>query len=244
MSRHRLLAHGQAAGVRPVHFTKGCCDRHAHGRAVALAAVGTQYFGHEAASGEGFSSNWVNAIRVMRSNHPMATVMLTEEELTRLIVERDGLRSEVRTLETEISLLEERFKAHLRKLFDASSEARGTEQKDLFFNEAEALVPADTPVAEEATQDIEVPANTRKKPGHKPLDLNQPRDIVRHELPDADRVCAHDGSALVEIGVQISEQLDTIPPQVRVIQHQQVMYTCPCCDQGIKVTPAPAPPPC
>ncbi|CAB1369557.1 IS66 family transposase zinc-finger binding domain-containing protein [Denitratisoma oestradiolicum] len=45
---------------------------------------------------------------------------------------------------------------------------------------------------------------------------------------------------LVEIDIEISEQLDIIPQQVRVIQHQRVKYACPCCDEGIKVTPAPA----
>jgi transposase len=45
---------------------------------------------------------------------------------------------------------------------------------------------------------------------------------------------------LVEIGVEISEQLNIIPQQGRVIQHQRVKYACPCCDQGIRVTPAPA----
>lgn len=52
----------------------------------------------------------------------------------------------------------------------------------------------------------------------------------------SERVCAHDGAALMEIGVEISEQLNIIPQQVRVIQHQRVKYACPCCDQGIKVT--------
>lgn len=178
---------------------------------------------------------------------------LTTEEYQALVAERDGLRDacdglrgecdglsgEVRTLKATISLLEERFKAHLRRLFDAKSEARGSDQKDLFFNEAEALAPAGTPVAEETTAAIEIPAHTRKKRGRKPLDPNLPRDIVRHELPELERVCAHDGTALVEIGVEISEQLDIIPQQVRVIQHQRVKYACPCCDESIKVTPAP-----
>lgn len=43
---------------------------------------------------------------------------------------------------------------------------------------------------------------------------------------------------LVEIGVEVSEQLDIIPQQVRVIRHERVKYACPCCDQSIKVTPA------
>ena len=45
-------------------------------------------------------------------------------------------------------------------------------------------------------------------------------------------ICAHDGTALVEIGIEISEQLDIVPQQVRVVQHQRVKKSCPCCDQG------------
>jgi len=63
---------------------------------------------------------------------------------------------------------------------------------------------------------------------------------VRHELPEAERVCAHDGACLVEIGADISEQLDIVPQQVRVIQHHRIKYACPCCDDSIRVTPAPA----
>lgn len=33
--------------------------------------------------------------------------------------------------------------------------------------------------------------------------------------------------------------LDVIPEQLRVIQHQRAKYACPCCELGIKVTPAP-----
>ena len=45
---------------------------------------------------------------------------------------------------------------------------------------------------------------------------------------------------MIEIGAEISEQLDIIPQQVRVIQHQRIKYACPCCDDSIRVTPAPA----
>ena len=183
----------------------------------------------------------------------MATITLSTDELDALNAERDAIRAELaaalaereslavllKTVTVERDLLKERLAAHLRQLFAAKSEARGTDQKDLFFNEAEALAPVGTPVAEEAPSEIGIPAHTRKKPGRKPLDPNLPRDIVRHELPESERVCTHDGSVLVEIGVEISEQLDIIPQQVRVIQHQRVKYACPCCDESIKVTPAP-----
>lgn len=177
----------------------------------------------------------------------METVTLSKEAFDALIAirdetfaERETLKSQLKTVTVERDLLQEKLKAFLRKLFDAKSEVRGTDQKDLFFNEAEASAPVGTPVAEEVLAEIEIPAHTRKKRGRKPLDPNLPREIVRHELPESERVCTHDGSALVEIGVEISEQLDIIPQQVRVIQHQRVKYACPCCDQGIKVTPAPA----
>lgn len=165
---------------------------------------------------------------------------LTTEEYAALVGERESLQRRLKTVTVERDLLQEKLNAFLRRLFDAKSEARDSEQKDLFFNEAEASAPAGTPVAEEVAAEIEIPAHTRKKRGRKPLDPNLSREIVRHELPESERVCAHDGSTLVEIGVEISEQLDIIPQQVRVIQHQRVKYACPCCDEGIKVTPAPA----
>ena len=166
---------------------------------------------------------------------------LSTEEYDTLVAERDTLGKLLKTVTAERDLLKEKLAAHLRKLFDAKSEARGSDQKDLFFNEAETLAPTSaSPVAEEVEpSEVEVASHTRKKRGRKPLDPALPRDIVRHELPEPERVCAHDGAALVEIGVEISEQLDIIPQQVRVIQHQRVKYACPCCDQGIKVTPAP-----
>ena len=172
----------------------------------------------------------------------MPTITLTTEEYNALVAERDGLRGELRVITVERDLLQERVKAFLRQLFAARSEARGTDQRDLFLNEAEVLAPTHaTPAAQEvAPNEIEVAGHTRKKRGRKPLDPALPREVVRHELPESERVCPHDGSVLVEMGVETSEQLDIIPQQVRVIQHQRVKYACPCCDQGIKVTPVPA----
>ena len=171
----------------------------------------------------------------------MQNLAITAEEFNALVVERDALRGELRVVKVERDLLQERLKAFLHQLFAAKSEARGTHQKDLFLNEAEALAPtADTPVATEDGSSIDVAGHRRQKRGRKPLDPALPREVIRHELPEAERICPHDGAALVEIGVETSEQLDIIPQQVRVLQHQRVKYACPCCDQGIKVTPAPA----
>lgn len=172
----------------------------------------------------------------------MQNVTITVEELQALrqaAQERDALRGELRVVTVERDMLKERVQAYLHKLYAARSEARSAGQKDLFFNEAEALAPiASAEPAKEDEPGVAVACHRRKKGGRKPLDPALPRDIVRHELPESARICPHDGSALVEIGADISEQLDIIPQQVRVIQHQRIKYACPCCDCGIKVTPA------
>lgn len=172
----------------------------------------------------------------------MSTVTISADELQMLraaAAERDALRGELRVVTVERDLLKERVKAFLRQLFAARSEARSSEQKDLFFNEAEAEAtgPSSLPAQEEEVG-VDVAGHTRKKRGRKPLDPALPREVMRHELPESERICPHDGSVLVEIGADISEQLDIIPQQVRVIQHHRVKYVCPCCDQCIKVTPA------
>ncbi|MEZ0604613.1 IS66 family transposase [Paraburkholderia sp. IW21] len=169
----------------------------------------------------------------------LRALLAIREEHDALQSERDGLRSALRLVTAERDLAEERLRAYRRELFGAKSEARASDQPGL-FNEAEVLGTNATP-AQEDTRETTIAAHTRKKRGHrKPLDPSLPREVVRHELPEAERFCNHDEHALVEIGVETSEQLDVIPEQVRVIQHQRVKYACPCCDLGIKVTPAPA----
>ena len=174
-------------------------------------------------------------------------VIITADELKALLAmreqhdalqrEHEELQAALRLMTAQRDLAEERLRAYRHELFGARSEARGAEQLGL-FNEAETLASQAIPDQEDGPA-TEVGAHTRKKRGRKPLDPALPREMVRHELPEAQRFCAHDGHALVEIGIETSEQLDVIPEQVRVIQHQRVKYACPCCDLGIKVTPAP-----
>ena len=121
----------------------------------------------------------------------------------------ESLAGELRVTRTERDLLKEQLNKFKRQLFAASSEVTGEHQKDLFFNEAESLGAQVEPAAEEAAADtVDVPGHKRAKRGRKPLDPALPREVVRHELPEAEQVCPHDGSVLREIGVEVSEQLD------------------------------------
>lgn len=148
---------------------------------------------------------------------------------------------ELRVTRTERDLLQEQLNRFKRQLFAARSEAGTAHQRDMFFNEAESLGAQAQPAAEERGDDdkIEVPGHKRAKRGRKPLDPALPREVVRHELPEGERMCPHDGAALSEIGVEVSEQLDIVPQQVRVIRHERVKYACPCCDGGMRLAAKP-----
>ncbi|WP_157660740.1 IS66 family transposase zinc-finger binding domain-containing protein, partial [Burkholderia ubonensis] len=180
---------------------------------------------------------------------------ITADELAALIAERDALRGErdalqaertelrgeLRVTRVERDLAKEQLKVMLRKLFGASSEKkRDPRQGDLFLNEAEQLAPTSaTQPAQEDRPEIEVAAHKRKRGGRKPLDPALPREVIRYEIPADQLVCPADGSKLVEIGVEVSEQLDIVPQQIRVIRHERVQYACEICDHGLKVAPMP-----
>jgi transposase len=188
-------------------------------------------------------------MQATKKNHKDEELAQLREAVALLKLERDELREahnhqvetltgELRIARVENDLLKERVNALMRRFFGAKSEVRGaTEQKDLFFNEAEALAAAAAMAAEPK---VTVPAHERAKRGRKPLDAALPREVIRHELPDAERVCPHDGAALVEIGVEASERLDIVPAKIRVIRDERVKYACPCCDQGVRTAEAPS----
>ena len=154
-----------------------------------------------------------------------------------------SLAGELRVVRAERDLLKERLNKFMRQIFAAKSEVSGLHQKDMFFNEAEALGAAAQPAQEEVDGEdekaIAVPGHKRARRGRKPLDPALPREVVRHELAQAERVCPHDGAELQEIGVEASEQLDIIPQQVRVIRHERVKYACPCCDGALRLAAKP-----
>jgi transposase len=179
----------------------------------------------------------------MTDTPTLEQIQALQQALAEARQHNEALAGELRVTRTERDLLKEQLNKFKRQLFAASSEVSGQHQKDMFFNEAEGLGAQADPAAEEippSDETIDVPGHRRAKRGRKPLDPALPREVVRHELPESERVCPHDGAALREIGVETSEQLDIIPQQVRVIRHERVKYACPCCDGGLRLAARPA----
>ena len=148
------------------------------------------------------------------------------------------LQAENQHIKTQVLLLQERLNLALAQRYAARSEQYSPDQIRLF---CEAEVEAREDVAPETVTTVVIAGHTRKKGGRQPLPDHLPRLEVIHDLPETERYCDHDGDALRPIGEVISEQLDIVPAQIRVIRHIRRQYACGC-GQCIKTAPLPAQP--
>ncbi|MEN8176035.1 MAG: IS66 family transposase [Pseudomonadota bacterium] len=144
------------------------------------------------------------------------------------------VRQQAADYQARINALQEQLNLLLQKRFGPSSEKIPAEQMRL-FNEAEAEI------ADAETEAVAVAGHARKKRGRKPLPASLPRVRVEHDLPESEKTCGC-GCHLIRIGEAVSEQLDIIPAQVRVIQHVRPTYACKGCEETIKTAPLPPQP--
>lgn len=163
--------------------------------------------------------------------------MLTEEQTTKQT--RAYFHKEIASRDLQIKLLTEQVRLLRAQKFGPSAESFSVDQLKLALNEAESLaglVPVDAPPAS-----IVVPAHSRQARGHRAaLPEHLPHVEVIHDLPESERVCAHDGAVLKHIGSDVSKQLDYVPAKIQVLVHTRLKYACPCCDRTIKVAALPA----
>ncbi|MFZ8985164.1 MAG: IS66 family transposase [Steroidobacteraceae bacterium] len=168
--------------------------------------------------------------------------LLTEQVArnAQLEAEKQASDQENARLGAKVLSLQEQLNLALARRYAASSEKLSPDQIRL-FDEAEVDVLDDA--IDEVEQDdvVEVPAHTRKKRGRKPLPDTLHRVEVIHEIPEDQRHCPHDGQLLAEINQVVSEQLDIIPAQIRVIRHIRKQYAC-ACGQCIQTAPLPGQP--
>lgn len=136
-------------------------------------------------------------------------------------------------LEAQVLTLQEQLNRALAKRYAASSEKCSPDQLRL-FNEAEL---ESTQADEDAQSTLFIEAHPRKKRGRKKLPMALPRVDMIYELLEAERHCDHDGRLLNDIGEVISEELDIILVQIRVLRHIHKKYACPC-GKCIKTAPA------
>ena len=156
--------------------------------------------------------------------------------LVELAVERAG-RSTDQALIAHLKLEIQKLN---RGKFGVSSErtARLLDQLELQLEELEATATADDLAAEQAAAaaTTTVAAFTRNKPSRKPFPEHLPRERVVEPAPTACGCCG--GTRLAKLGEDVTETLEIIPRQWKVIQHIREKFTCRDCE---KISQAPAP---
>lgn len=140
------------------------------------------------------------------------------------------LQKENKELRAQIEFFKEQIRLLIARQFGRSSEQISPDQLGL-FNEAEQDL--DTLEGAEEPEVSEVKAHQRKAKPRISIPDDYPREEIIYDLPEAEKVCPHDGHALVLISHDDHEQVDIIPAQLKVLLHRRLKYACPCCEQHI-----------
>lgn len=146
-----------------------------------------------------------------------------------MISERESEKGKIVHLDEENALLHQR-------LFGRMSEQSvdPLTPQMVLFNEAESVA---EPAGETAVDETVAPARRRGK--RKPLLADLPRIEVIHELPEHELTCAC-GCRKQAVGEEISEQLEIVPMQIRVIKHVRKVYGCRGCETAPVTADKPA----
>ncbi|WP_285772618.1 IS66 family transposase, partial [Rhizobium dioscoreae] len=149
------------------------------------------------------------------------------------------MRAVVTTSEAMIRHLKLEIAKLRREQYGQSSErrARLIDQMELQLEELEADATEDEIAAERvAAEVVQVPAFERRRPVRKPFPEHLPRERLIIEAPSTCNCC---GSArIVKMGEDITETLEVIPRQWKVIQTVREKFTCRDCE---KISQPPAP---
>ena len=155
--------------------------------------------------------------------------VLLKQLLERMISGRASDKGKIVHLEEEVALLRQRLFGRKTEQTNDSS----TPQLPL-FNEAESLA---KPVDETSEEELAAPGKRRGK--RKPVPGDLPRVEIIHELPEHELTCAC-GCRKHAIGEEISEQLEIVPMQIRVIKHIRKIYGCRDCESAPVTADKPA----
>src|ERR1700733_9650209 len=171
-------------------------------------------------------------------------IALLESEVNELRRRDTERTAELAARERRIRLLEEALRILQADRYGASREKlHGAPGQSELFNEAETIAELNEVLGAEvnlkATPLREDKPSTGVKAGRKAIAAHLPRVQILHDIAENERQCAC-GGTLIEIGTEVSEQLDYVAPKIQVLQHVRKKYACPGCEQCLKTAALPA----
>jgi transposase len=147
-------------------------------------------------------------------------------------------RAAVSTSEAMIKHLRLEIARLRREQYGRSSErrARLIDQMELQLEELEATATEDELAAERVARTTPVAGFQRRRPARKPFPDHLPRERVVIEAPTICTCCGSD--RIVKMGEDVTDTLEVIPRQWKVVQTVREKFTCRRCE---KISQAPAP---
>ena len=154
-----------------------------------------------------------------------------------LLAERQAYGAKFHNQALRIEKLEQQIAQLRHERFGQSSERRALlDQLELqLFELKEEQAQAETAEEIAAPQSVTVPSFERRKPARRPLPEHLPRERVVYPMPTACPCC---GGMLHKLGEDVTETLELVPRQWKVIQHVREKHSCRSCE---KITQPPAP---
>ncbi len=161
----------------------------------------------------------------------VARAEAAESELAQARAVASTSKAMIKHLRLEIAKLR-------REQYGHSSErrARLIDQMELQLEELEAAATEDEIEATRLAKTTTVAGFERRRPARKPFPEHLPRECVVIEAPTACSCCGSD--RIVKMGEDITETLEVIPRQWKVIQTVREKFTCRHCE---KISQPPAP---
>ena len=165
-------------------------------------------------------------------------VLAREADLAR--AQADLVRSRAREASAEavIAHLRLAIEKMRRELYGQRSErgVRLLDQMELQLEELEAAASEDEFAAQRSAAGTTVQSFARRRPFRKPFPDHLPRERILVPGPSA---CACCGSTrLAKLGEDVTETLEVVPRQWKVLQYVREKFTCRACE-GISQAPAP-----
>lgn len=128
--------------------------------------------------------------------------------------------------------MQHQLKQLLHRLYGRSSEKVDPNQLALFAEMLQQLQSSETQPAPTPVVPTPAPTGKPSSNGHGrrrlPADLPRERKVI--DLPDNEKPCPLCGEMRETIGEEVSEKLDYVPAQLRVLQTVRPKYACKPCD--------------
>jgi len=159
-------------------------------------------------------------------------------ELAQARAEVASARAEASSVEALITHMRLEIEKLKRDLFGTRNErkARLVDQMELQLQELEAAATEDELAAAKAAATTPVRPFTRRKPARKPFPAHLPRERVVVPGPTTCGCCG--SSRLAKLGEDVTETLEAVPRQWKVVQTVREKFTCRDCE---KISQVPAP---